>query len=445
MKSLRARALAGGAIWAIMAVLIGVYGLSAFLEAQTQRRFDEMLTARHTRAIVALANSSGDPENLVYALGEPAYIQPFSGEYWQIANGSEDIYVSRSLMDTLLPVPDLQADGVRLRDIVISGGEKLRSAGQWVTLDNGSQWHVQVASSLASLSEDRNVLRNNLLLAYGAVVIFGVIGAILQVSAMLRPLGHLRSDVLARWDSDGGLQVKSYPIEVAPLVEDINTLLDRNRDIVSRSRRQAADLAHAIKTPSAIVRNELEKLRGDGQDVSESLIALDRLDAQLKRSFARMRADGGNAGVRPVTDLDRALGRLGRAFTALARNHEKVLQTDIAPGLQVPMDQTDFEEVMGNLLDNALKWSARQINITAKRVDKCIVIAVGDDGPGISEQDRAFATSAGRRLDTSKPGTGLGLSLAADLTRAYGGSLELGVSDALGGLQVLVTLPVSGL
>ena len=444
MRSLRARALTGGVVWALVVVLIGFFGLASFLDAQTQRQFDDLLRNRHTQVIVALANNAETPELISRALGDPAYTRPLSGEYWQIEDSAENIHVSRSLFDVLLPRPEAHDDGVMFDTIDAATGERLRSICEWITLENGMTWHVQVASSVQRLMEDREALRSNLMISFGAIVLFGIGGAFLLITTMLRPLNSLRRDVLTRWDSEAGLQPDAYPTEVVPLVSDINTLLERNREIVGRSRRQAADLAHAIKTPSAIVRNELDKLGRADIRVDDAMAALDRLDGQLKRSLARMRADGSSGGMRTATDLDEALGRLARAFTALARNQDKVLMTDIAPGLRVRMDQHDFEEVLGNLLDNALKWSRERISLSAQRIGDTVLIVVADDGSGIPQDAYGTATLSGQRLDTSKPGTGLGLAIAADLAHAYGGKVKLGSSGSLGGLEARIQLPATG-
>jgi signal transduction histidine kinase len=364
---------------------------------------------------------------------------------WQIESSDGQLFVSQSLIDQLLPRTEGPRDNIGFRNFTGPNDMQVRSIDQWIILDNGTIWNVQVASSMQGLEADRRTLRSNLLLGFGLVVITGVVGAFLQASATLRPLTDLRKDVLARWDSDDGLKVDKYPKEVAPLVGDINTLLGRNRDIVSRSRRQAADLAHAIKTPSAIVRIELGMLRQKGHDVQHSIDALDRLDAQLKRSFARMRADGANAAVQVFTDADVALNRFTRAFSTMASHQGKVLTSQIAPGLRVRIEQVDFEEIIGNLLDNSLKWAVGKMHIGARRDGDKVIIVIEDDGPGIPEQEHGAATRDGQRLDTSKDGTGLGLAIAADLTHAYGGELILGKSDTLGGLQARVILKTSGI
>ncbi|MEJ8562056.1 HAMP domain-containing sensor histidine kinase [Yoonia sp. GPGPB17] len=442
MTSLRARAVTGGILWAVAIIVLGLAGVSSYLTSQTQARFIEVLETRHAQAIVAVSNNSNSADDLARAIGDLAYQVPFSGQYWQVQTDSGAIYASPSLEQERLPGPTGLSGERQMREVIGPAGESVFAIGQWVSINDGTMWHVQVASSLRSFEEDQVVLRNTLLTAFAFVSFVGVLGALTQVAVVLQPLNKLRQDVSGRWEQDDGLEVQSYPIEVAPLVNDINTLMERNRDIMRRSRRQAADLAHAIKTPSAIMRNELDNLMMEGTDVQEAVDALDRLDAQLKRSFARMRADGTDATVGVATELDTALGRMQRAFTALARNEGKTFTASYDENLRVRMDQNDFEEVMGNLLDNALKWAKSEVKLEARvATDGQIMISIADDGPGIPKDEVAKATQSGQRLDTSKPGTGLGLAIAHDLIHAYGGKILLSKDDALGGLAVLMRLP----
>ena len=441
MTSLRARAIAGGVVWASVAIVIGVIALAAWLNNQTEERFDDLLRERHTQVVLALVNSGGVPELVQALVANPIYDRPFSGQYWQIEEEGRGVVTSASMVDTLLPLSGDPLSGLLLRSFVAETGEIVRSAGQWITLDSGARFHVQVASSLQTLFTDRERLRNNLTVVFGTLALWGILGTIMLMRSALRPIARLRQDVLERWDDERGLDPSKYPLEVAPLVEDIDTLLERNRSIVDRARRQAADLAHAIKTPSAILRNELEAQRMEGVNVKESLLALDRLDAQLKRSLARIRAEGEAVALRNTTDLGQSLGRLGRAFTALARNSGKHVETNVPDGLCARIDQHDFEEVIGNLVDNALKWSEGQIRISAWPLSRGrLVVMVEDDGPGIPEESRSVVTMGRQRLDASKPGTGLGLAIASDLANAYGGSLELGTSPSLGGLLARLKL-----
>jgi signal transduction histidine kinase len=229
---------------------------------------------------------------------------------------------------------------------------------------------------------------------------------------------------------------------VAPLVADINGLLQRNREIVSRSRRQAADLAHALKTPSAILRNELTVLAEEKHDMGKALDALDRVDAQLGRSLARLRAANSGEATQAKTDISHSVDRFGRMFGMMAKREGKDFAVQCEPGLMIRMDAQDIEEVLGNLLDNALKWCRSTMALTAAKVPGGVEVLIEDDGPGIPEADRVEAMKSGARLDTSKPGTGLGLAIAGDLLQAYGATLALEDSARLGGLAARITLPL---
>lgn len=276
---------------------------------------------------------------------------------------------------------------------------------------------------------------------FALVGLIGVAGSLLLISAIVGPLRKLRADVAHRWDKGDDLRPGDYPEEVSPLVEVLNQLLHRNREIVSSSRRQAADLAHALKTPTAILRNELTSLTEAVTDTSAAEEALSRIDAQLSRSLARMRAANTGELTHSKTDLSNSVDRLSRLFSVMAEREGKSLAVDCEAGLQVRMDTQDVEEVIGNLLDNALKWCRTTIHISVKRTEDGIELCVEDDGPGIPEGARRDVLRSGRRLDTSVSGTGLGLAISVDLLKAYGGRLELGTSEHLGGAMCNLMIP----
>jgi signal transduction histidine kinase len=176
--------------------------------------------------------------------------------------------------------------------------------------------------------------------------------------------------------------------------------------------------------------------------MDKALDALDRLDAQLARSLARIRMTNTGDLTQSWTDLSSTVTRFARLFGKMAVRDGKRLTLSCAPDLMVRVDAQDFEEILGNLLDNALKWSKQSIALSARRLTDSVELVLEDDGVGIKENDRSAALLSGRRLDTSKPGTGLGLAIATDLLKAYGGALELGASQTLGGLSVRVVLPM---
>lgn len=441
MLSLRARAWISGGLSALVVIASGTILLNSFIDQRVQERFDRTLEERLTQIVVALSNSPDDPERLNELIFDPVYQTPLSGRYWQVTGPDGQTYTSASLFEATLPDAGDLSGQLTVSDLAGPADEPVRAAFQLITLEDGRRWSVAVAESRSALIAERQEMRRSLIGAFTLVAAFGVLTVLLQTSAIVRPLERLRQEVAARWDRNEELVEADYPEEVAPLVGDINTLLQRNREIVRRSRRQAADLAHALKTPSAILRNELQALSEQSPDMDRAIDALNRMDAQLARSLARVRLANTGETTFARTDLSHSVDRLSRLFGAMARREGKQLTTACDPGLGIRVDAQDIEEVLGNLLDNALKWCRESISLTVRQLQAGIEVLIEDDGPGIPEKDRNEAVQSGGRLDMSKPGTGLGLAIALDLLQVYNASLTLEQSRSLGGLAVRVLLP----
>ncbi|MGB5559237.1 MAG: HAMP domain-containing sensor histidine kinase [Paracoccaceae bacterium] len=441
MQSLRRRAILGGSIWAILCVGIGVVALYSFFDSLTQRRFDQALSERHLQVVIALSNSDADADLMPQFINDPIYERPYSGRYWQANGPNRQILTSRSLFDAVFAQA---GEAPPAKEFWTGDGPdgEVRGVRQSIILEDGSAWVVVVADSLAGLVAEQRTIRRSLLLTFGLVGALGVAGAMLQTLVVVRPLRKLREDVAHRWDMETDIDPTNYPEEVAPLVEDINALLERNREIVARGRRQAADMAHALKTPSAILRNELESLNRKKVDVSQAQDALNRIDSQLQRSLARIRAANSGASMHQRhTNLLRSVERLANLFRGLPDFKLKELVVAVPPKLTVPMDPHDLEEVLGNIIENASLWSQSQVSISCRTTGEFVEILVEDDGPGISEINRSEALRSGGRLDTTVPGTGLGLAIVGDLLHAYGGELYLEKSARLSGLRVVISIP----
>ncbi|MBP9046638.1 MAG: HAMP domain-containing sensor histidine kinase [Tabrizicola sp.] len=442
MLSLRKRAWISGGLAALVSLTVGALLLYSFLNQRELARFDRALTERHTQIVVALSSVPDDTTRLGDLLFDPQYHAPFSGRYWQVTAPDGTIHTSGSLLDATLPAPAPAGATLTIGDGANPVVGEVRIAEQVITLEDGSAWTVLAAESLGQLKSERGDTRRSLVLAFAMVAVIGLASVLVQTAAITRPLDRLRRDVAQRWEQDEELSETDYPEEVAPLVADINGLLHRNREIVSRSRRQAADLAHALKTPSAILRNELTALAEGSQDMTKALDALDRVDAQISRSLARLRTAHSGEATQAKTDLSHSVDRFARLFDMMARREGKRFDVTREPGLTARMDTQDIEEVLGNLLDNALKWCRSTVTLSARKRTGGIEIVIEDDGPGIPEADRAEVMRSGTRLDSSKPGTGLGLAIASDLLQAYGATLVLEDSATLGGLTVRVMLPL---
>ncbi|WP_226689134.1 sensor histidine kinase [Ruegeria arenilitoris] len=441
MLSLRQRALLGGIASGALSVGVGTLAVFSFIDARISNRFDATLRDRHTQLVVGLSVTTQDPDALRDLMFDPAYSAPYSGRYWQVTTGNGEVYTSASLFDeTIAEPPDISEDAT-LWNTYGPEGEALRSAYQKISFEDGTVWGISVAESQAQLVNERRAAQRSLLPVFGLVGLIGVASSLMLMSAILGPLRKLRADVAHRWDTDDNLTPTDYPDEVAPLVDDLNQLLHRNRDIVSGSRRQAADLAHALKTPATILRNELQAMSQAGVDTGIADEALDRIDSQLGRSLARIRALNTAELTHSRTDVSHSVERLARLFTTIAEREDKILEVKSDPELWVRMDTQDIEEVLGNLLDNAVKWCRGKVKLTAKRHEDCVEICIEDDGPGIPEDAIREALRSGGRLDTSVRGSGLGLAIAVDLLNAYGAHFDLGKSAALGGLSGRVVIP----
>ncbi|WP_298856131.1 HAMP domain-containing sensor histidine kinase [uncultured Ruegeria sp.] len=440
MLSLRQRALLGGVASGAVSLGLGTLAVFSYINDRVSDRFDTALLDRHTQLVVGLSVTSQSPDALRDLMFDPAYSTPYSGRYWQVRSDKREFFTSASLFDELIAEPAGNPDAPTLWNTNGPDEEVLRSAFQTITFEDGSVWGVSVAESRAQLVAERRAAQQSLLPVFALVGLIGVAGSLLLMTFILGPLRRLRTDVAHRWDRDEDLRPTDYPEEVSPLVEDLNKLLSRNREILSGSRRQAADLAHALKTPATILRNELNSLSGAGATTDTAQEALDRIDAQLNRSLARLRALHTADLTHSRTDLTNSIDRLARLFSTMAVREGKSLQTARDPGLWVRMDAQDIEEVLGNLLDNAVKWCRQRVRITAERKPGCIEISIEDDGPGIPEEARREALRSGGRLDTSVTGSGLGLAIAVDLLNAYGAQLKLGASALLGGLECRIVI-----
>ncbi|MEO1537676.1 MAG: HAMP domain-containing sensor histidine kinase [Pseudomonadota bacterium] len=435
MSSLQRRVIVGGFIWAVLTTVIGAFAIISIFNQLVERRFNDALVEQHLQLVVALTNANS-PEDIEGFLATPSYRRAYSGRYWQAEDNAGNMFTSPSLFDSAL-----HTTGTGFAETKGPLGT-IRSYSEIIVTEDGTEWLATVASSLSQLLAEQSRMRRSVTLAFGLVGLLGVAGAGLLTAMLLRPLRQLRHDVSRRWDTDTQLRPEDYPLEVAPLVSDINELIERNRNIHKKGRRQAADLAHALKTPLAGLRNELSRM-SDETDETEALFdALDRIDVQITRSLARMRAASAvDAIVQNKTSVPESVTRLERVFTVIAQEKAAKLDVDVGGGY-VAVDQQDFEEMLGNLLDNAVKWAKQTVRVSTRAVDDIMEVRIEDDGPGVDANLRSRILEEGARLDTAVPGTGLGLSIVNDLSQAYGGELSLGKSQ-LGGLLCALRLPTT--
>ena len=434
--SLTVRLVAAALIW--MLLLLGAGGAvltTAFRQSAVQEfghRLDALL-----RAMIAVTEIAPDGSvSLVRSLGDPRFEQIFSGWYWQVAEPSGRLIRSRSLWDSTLPVHG--AGGEERREITGPKGEPLLVVERDLHFPGAAgPVHMLIAGDLRELN-DRIRGFNRLL--YAALALFAAgmtVAIVIQVRFGLQPLRRMAADLTAIRDGRRQRLGGGYPREVAPLAETMNAVLDHDGELIERARTHVGNLAHGLKTPLAVLQAELHGTP-DRTVIEAQLRAMSRLiEHHLGRAAATAgsgRALGSRCAVRPVVD---------EIATVLGRIHA---DRGVAAQIDIPATATfrgpreDLQEMLGNLMENAWKWTRSRIRVSARETEGGLTLTVEDDGPGLTPEQAAAVAQRGARLDEAMPGWGLGLGIVADLAAINGGSFAIDRS-ALGGVRATLMLP----
>ena len=261
------------------------------------------------------------------------------------------------------------------------------------------------------------------------------------VSRALRPLEQARQQLLQLQQGQRSQLEQQVPVELEPLVAQINHLLVHTEDTLKRSRTALGNLGHALKTPLAVLvslagREELKQLPALRESLNSQL---QQIEQRIARELGRARLAGEAL---PGAHFD-CTCELPELFSTLSMIHGAHLQLDwqAEPGLRLPWDREDLLELLGNLLDNACKWTDSQVLLQISRQPQGYLVQIDDDGPGIDVTRREEVLSRGNRLDEQVAGHGLGLGIVRDIVDAWDGQLQLADSP-LGGLRVTVNLPL---
>ncbi|MBV9612080.1 MAG: HAMP domain-containing histidine kinase [Acidobacteriaceae bacterium] len=270
-------------------------------------------------------------------------------------------------------------------------------------------------------------------------------GGLIAVRSGLIPFRLLRERLLDV--REGSLQTVtgSYPSEVQPLVDDLNSLLEQRDRAVREAQAKAGDLAHGLKTPLAIIAQEAERLEREGHtELAVSIgLQIERMRRQIEYQLAQARAaaTGNTPGVRSSVK-ESALG-LSRTLQRLHADRALAIDIEACDEHFVRVQREDLDEILGNLLDNACKWTATRVVLSSRVANRELLILVEDDGPGIAPSVRESVLRRGVRADQTAPGSGLGLAIVRRLVELYRGSISLEQSS-MGGLRVTVHLPFAG-
>ena len=401
MKSIQAR-LSLGLVAVLVVVGLVLAQLTLWLfEAGLQRYLENGLRKESENLLVALVRGPSGlqlDERRISA----AYQRPFSGYYFRIdfeKGTHQSTWRSRSLWDLDMPKP--AAPGLSdSHQLGPEGQQLLALRADYRRL--GQDISISVAQDYSPVREGfRRMQQIGLGMGLVALMLVLVLQRI-TVTRSLRPLERARQQIAQLQQGQRSQLDAQVPSELAPLVGQINHLLNHTEDSLRRSRNALGNLGHALKTPLAVLLSLAS---------SERLKDLPEVRAQMREQ------------------LEQIQQRLARELT---RN--------VPPGLLLPWDREDVLELLGNLLDNACKWADCEVRLGIAVDAEGYRLWVDDDGPGIPEKQRQQVLERGSRLDEQVDGHGLGLGIVRDIIEAWGGRLAL-LESPLGGLRVSIDLP----
>jgi len=431
------RMLATSLILVVLVIPVAGLLLSYNLREAVNTAFDERLESLLNVVLAGIEyDRQTDTLALNQRLGDARFDQVFSGWYWQISDNASRVLTSRSLWDQRLPL----TAGPQLQYSTISGpnGETLRKLERDVRLPRlPVTLHVAVAADLSEVDAALARFEQLLWLSLVSLGILLLLGIWCQLHWGLEPLRRIQSNLQAVERGDCERLDTDLPEELNNLATAINTVLERDRQLMSRARTAAGNLAHAIKTPVSVMMTTTEQLPASQRETMAS--ELKRLNEAVRHHLARASA-AGPVVLRPRVTLSVALEPVFNGISRLAERKNITFQKPEVPPLQLQIDAQDLQEIVGNLLENALRWATSKVVMAIYSEADNLHLSIMDDGPGMSSQSRDEALQRGGRLDEQRSGSGLGLAIVSELIQLYDGQLQLKPSP-MGGLLVTVCLP----
>jgi signal transduction histidine kinase len=429
------------AAWIAVLLSGGGFALDRVLASAVTQNFDDQL--EYVLQSLLLTSEVG-PDGEVVFNREPAdqrFLEPYSGAYWQVSAKGRDVFPSRSLWDRQLAFGQAHDDrDVHVYDSGQFTDEKLRIAERDVTLPGSpAKWRFQVAQSRESLDAQIAALRRTLVRSFALLGLGLIILAALQVLYGLWPLRRVRDEIARMRAGVSNRISQAMPDEVAPMVDELNALVEHNERQAEEARLHAGNLAHALKTPLTVI---LNAATAEADDLAETVVREARtMRRQVDHHLARARAVGRRGSAHSRADVWPSVESVERAVARLYR-HVRI-DTDGPKGLQVHVERQDVDEMLGNLIENAAKYGGGSVFVTVGAQAGFVEFLIEDDGAGIPEEERSRIFDRGVRLDTGKPGTGLGMAIVRDVAEIYGGTVGLEESEDLGGLLVRLRLPAA--
>jgi signal transduction histidine kinase len=452
-NSLSLRLTVSAAVVSLVLLALASVVLSQLFQQALERNFDARLRAvLDSLSANVFPGADGSPQ-LTGNMADTRFTLPESGWNWQVIppKPAQKPLLSPSLLDkAIAPDPNLlgERDADRITSFAFKNGtgQQLRALEQRITFkDIQGEYSFLVSGNFDELRNEVRSFSKALYISLGLLGI-GLLGAIFfQVRYAMKPMAELQQKLNDIRSGKIEMLHGNFPTEMQPVADEMNLLIQSNFEIIDRARMQVGNLAHALKTPISVLTNEARESPGGLADKVKEQIGVMRDQVNMYLDRARRAARAQTIGA--ATDVDLVLQSLARTLQRINMDKGVVVSVSCQQGLKFRGERQDLEEIVGNLMDNACKWSLGKVEVRASLLTQAgddgrprMLIEVDDDGPGLPPEKRAVAVKRGQRLDESKPGSGLGLNIVTETAAMYGGKVELDAAT-LGGLRAKLTLP----
>lgn len=435
--------LAGLAVIGVLLYLVFVDSVEAGFDDRLEVAIESLLASAEVDETGAL--------DVTYIGEEPRFALTYRGWYWQVAPADAlptdvgpAVRRSHSLGDWDLTVPGKPEKDKRRAGVVYGPmSQKLRYVSNDYLLTDGDRlFRFTVAGDYGEV--EQRIDRFRWALAASLLIMAGALAIVLafQLRFASAPMNRIRH-AIAEVRSGAEPRLKGrFLKEVEPLVSELNALLDHNAEVVARARTQVGNLAHALKTPLAVLQNEADT---DCDTLAETVRReTESMRRQVDHYLARARAAASVNVLGSRADVSARIAAFVRTMEKIYAERGLAFDTACPEDLCFRGSPQDLDEMLGNLIDNAAKWARGRVRVHCSPAPEAgtFRVTVEDDGPGLTEAQRALATARGERLDEQVPGSGLGLSIVSDIAEMYAGRLDLDRS-AMGGLRAELTLPAA--
>src|ERR1700722_10754846 len=413
-NSLALRLFLWATAWTVVILIITGIALSTLYRHAVERAFDRRLDVYLRTLVADVASPEEGADKFPQSIGEPLFELPLSGWYWQVTrldSKKPEVHSSRSLWDSGLPrLPlDRSASAAEARQGYADGPEeqRLRIVERNIDLGDDGRYLISVAGDASEIDDETRSFDRAIGMTFAALTAALLITTAFQVRFGLAPLKRISASLAAIRSGRAERLEGDFPFEIPPL-------------------------AHKVLEQTDIMRD------------------------QVARQLERARLAARSTVVGTLIDVPPVVTALARSMEKLHRERDIAIDVDVPAHARFRGEQQDLEEMVGNLVDNACKWAQSRVaievvadrsgpdagkSVASENDEKSRVrIIVDDDGPGLSPAEREQVALRGARLDETKPGSGLGLSIVVELASLYGGVLTLGTAP-IGGLRTELALP----